>query len=209
MGGLIMVRHILAISGGGFSEEENAYIDEYLLKICRKNTPKKIGFVATASNDAPNYIEKFYRAFQSERPSHLTIEDFKSDKIQDIVNDLDIIYVGGGNTQYMLKIWKETGFAHVLIDAYYHGVILAGISAGAMCWFGTCYSEKNEHEYEQFAGLGILKGSFCPHYNDEERRIAFDYWASSQKGGPIYKLNDNENLHFKNEKLVAKISSYK
>ncbi|OXL85885.1 hypothetical protein BCV73_24515 [Paenibacillus sp. SSG-1] len=98
-----MDRTILAISGGGFSEEDQAYIDEYLLKIPRKQEPLKIAFIATASNDAQGYIDKFYKAFKNEQSSHLTINDFDTPHIQEIVNDLDIVYVGGGNTQYMLR----------------------------------------------------------------------------------------------------------
>lgn len=200
-----MERHILAISGGGFSEEEKAYIDEYLLKIPRKKRSLKIGFIATASNDAQGYIEKFYETFKTEQPSHFTTKDFESPNIQDIVNALDIVYVGGGNTQYMLEIWRKSRFDIALRNAYQKGVILAGISAGAMCWFETCYSEKNDAEYEEFKGLGMLKGSLCPHYNDEERRIAFNNWATTQKNSTFYILEDNENLHFKNEKVIAKI----
>lgn len=200
-----MERNILTISGGGFSEEEKAYIDDYLLKISRKQEPLKIAFVATASNDAQGYIDKFYEAFKAEQPSHITIKDFESPTIQEVVNALDIVYVGGGSTQYMLKIWQETGFDVVLRKAYQNGVILAGISAGAMCWFETCYSEKNEEEYEEFKGLGILAGSLCPHYNDEGRRIAFNTWATTKKNSTLYTLEDNENLHFRNEKLIAKI----
>lgn len=70
-----MDRHILAISGGGFSEKDKAYIDEYLLKIPRKREPLKIGFLATASQDAEGYISKFYDAFRTEQPSHFTIKD--------------------------------------------------------------------------------------------------------------------------------------
>lgn len=200
-----MERHILAISGGGFSEEDKAYIDEYLLKIPWKREPLKIGFLATASHDAEGYINKFYDAFQTEQPSHLTIKDLESPNIQEVVNTLDLVYVGGGNTQYMLEIWKKTNFDMVLKRAYRNGVILAGISAGAMCWFETCYSEKTDQGYEEFEGLGILKGSLCPHYNDEERRMAFDNWATTQTNRTLYTLEDNENLHFKNEQLIAKI----
>ncbi|MCM3745123.1 peptidase E [Sporosarcina luteola] len=200
-----MDRNILAISGGGFSEEDNAYIDEYLLKISRKQEPLKIAFIATASNDANGYIDKFYGAFNKEHPSHLTIKDFDSPNIQEVVDTLDIVYVGGGNTQYMLEIWRKTGFDIVLRNAYQNGVILAGISAGAMCWFETCYSEKNDEVYEEFKGLGILKGSLCPHYNDVERRLAFNNWATTKHNSTLYTLNDTENLHFKNEKLIAKI----
>ncbi|MCG3089706.1 peptidase E [Sporosarcina cyprini] len=200
-----MERHILAISGGGFSEN-TPFIDEYLLKICRKQGPIKIAFIGTASNDAPGYIDKFYEAFRAEEPSHLTSKDFESPAIQEVVNALDIVYVGGGNTHSMLEIWRRTGFDVVLKNAYQNGVILAGISAGAMCWFETCFSE-SEAGYEEFQGLGIVKGSLCPHYNEESRRLAFDAWASSRKGSPIYALRDNENLHFVNEELLAKITT--
>jgi len=200
-----MERTILAISGGGFSEKDKAFIDDYLLNIPRKQGKLKIAFIATASNDAQGYIDKFYKAFEVEQPIHLTIKDFQSTNIQDVVNALDIIYVGGGNTQFMLEIWRKTGFDNVLRNAYKQGVILAGISAGAMCWFEACFSEKNETEYEEFKGLGLLSGSLCPHYNDEVRRLAFDNWAIHQPKASLYTLKDNENLHFKNEKLVAKI----
>ncbi|RDI39153.1 peptidase E [Falsibacillus pallidus] len=201
-----MDTHILAISGGGFSTEENSFIDEYLVKITRKQGPLNIAFIAAASNDAQEYIDAFYHAFQSENPSHLTIKDFESPNIQEVVNDLDIIYVGGGDTRFMVEIWKKTGFDQVLRNAYQNGIIIAGISAGAMCWFETCYSENEEDKYEEFPGLGFLTGSFCPHYNDLKRRIEFDNWAAVQTNiSTFYRLEDNENLHFKNEKLAAKI----
>ena len=200
-----MKRHILAISGGGFSEED-AYIDDFLLKLCNKTKPKKICFIATASDESPDYIEKFYQRFQTEEPSHLMIADLNVENIQETVNSFDIVYIGGGNTYYMLNVWRETGFDQVMLKAYESGVIICGISAGAICWFEDCYSKRDE-AYVEFKGLGILHGSFCPHYNIEARRIAFDYWAEKQKDKPMYKLMDNENLHFINEKLVAKITT--
>ncbi|WP_433748031.1 Type 1 glutamine amidotransferase-like domain-containing protein [Falsibacillus pallidus] len=203
-----MDRHILAISGGGFSTEETSFIDEYLLKIARKQGPLNIAFIAAASHDAQGYIDAFYWAFQSEKPSHLSIKDFESPNIQEVVNDLDIIYVGGGDTRFMIEVWQRTGFDQVLRNAYQNGVILAGISAGAMCWFETCYSENEEDEYEEFPGLGFLSGSFCPHYNKDKRRNEFDNWAAVQTNiSAFYRLEDNENLHFKNEKLAAKITT--
>ena len=200
-----MERNILAISGGGFSKEEKAYIDEYLLKISRKEKKLKIAFIATASDDAQEYINRFYETFKTEQASHITIQDFESTNIQEIINSLDIVYVGGGNTQYMLRTWKRTHFDAVLRNAYRNGVILVGISAGAMCWFDTCFSEKNGKEYEEFKGLGILRGTLCPHYNDEKRRKAFDHWAKAQKDSNLYTLDDNVDLHFRNEKLIARI----
>lgn len=202
-----MERHIVTISGGGFSEETDAYIDNYIVRIKRKDSPIKICFVATASNDAQGYIDKFYSAFQHEEPAHLTIKDFSLPNIQAIVNAFDIVYIGGGHTQSMLKVWRSTNFDRVLINAYKQGVILAGISAGAMCWFEHCTSENSEQEYESFQGLGLLKGALCPHYNDPIRKQHFDEWAKKENLSPLYLLEDHENLHFINENCVAKIST--
>ena len=202
----MMNRHILAISGGGFSVEEDAYIDQFLLKLCKKTTPIKICFITTASDDSPDYIEKFYQRFQTEEPSHLMIADLNMENIQDAVNSFDIVYIGGGNTYRMLNVWREIGFDQVIMNAYKSGVIICGISAGAICWFEECFSKRDE-AYVEFKGLGVLRGSFCPHYNMEARRIAFDQWAMKQVDKPIYKLMDNENLHFINEQLVEKITT--
>lgn len=203
-----MTRQILAISGGGFSEMENAYIDKYLLKMKGTTSQLRIAFIATASNDAQGYIDNFYKAFAAQQPTHITIQDFELTNIQEIVNACDILYVGGGNTKFMLDVWRSTGFDTVLKNAYEHGVILAGISAGAMCWFEHCYSEGSSARYEYFKGLGLLKGSFCPHYNDVTRKAYFDAWSNAESIHPLFKLKDNENLHFVNEQCIANITTF-
>ncbi|MCH7323750.1 peptidase E [Solibacillus sp. MA9] len=202
-----MNRHILAISGGGFSEQQNAAIDQYLIQLTQKNAPVKIAFIATASNDNPHYIEKFHTSFQLHETTHITQQDFHRQDIQHIINAQDILYVGGGNTKYMLDCWNAAGFDGVLKNAYAEGIILAGVSAGAMCWFETCYSEV-DGRFIQFEGLGLLKGAFCPHYQESERQKLFDTWASTHNIVPSYTLTDNENLHFKNEQCVMKLTSY-
>ncbi|WP_445491230.1 Type 1 glutamine amidotransferase-like domain-containing protein [Niallia sp. 03133] len=202
-----IIRNIIAISGGGFSEEVNAYIDEYIIKQVSDCSFVNICFISTASNDADGYIHKFYQSFSTFNTSHITIKDMMNPSIQDIINTQHILYVGGGNTQFMLNKWKETNFDSVIKKAYNNGIILAGISAGAMCWFEKCYSERDDDTYEEFNGLGILNGSLCPHYNDPIRKKAFDLWESKQNYFPVYKLEDNQNLHFRNEELIARIDT--
>ena len=198
-----MERHIIAISGGGFSEVKNSSVDTYLLKIKRQDQPLRIAFIATASNDAQGYIEKFYAAFANERPTHITIQDFTRTDIQSYVNSLDIIYVGGGNTSYLLKTWRETGFDEVLKQAYKHGVILAGISAGAVCWFEHCYTQI-DGELQSIEGLGILRGSYLPHADDAS--IApFEAWGQRHHITPLYALKDEETIHFVNERYTLKL----
>lgn len=200
-----MQRHILAISGGGFSEQQHAAIDDYLLQLTNKKAPIQIAFIATASHDNEQYIEKFHRAFQPHQTIHIAQQDFLRTDIQELLNAQDIVYVGGGNTTYMLDCWRADGFDQVLKNAYAQGVILAGVSAGAMCWFEHCYSEV-EGQYVHINGLGFLQGALCPHYQEPERQQMFDNWIAQN---PItgYRLTDNENLHFKNEQFLMKLTS--
>lgn len=201
-----MNRHIVAMSGGGFSERSNAAIDNYLIQLTAKTTSVNIAFIATASNDNEQYIEKFHTAFQQHHTTHITKQDFHNPAIQTIINAQDIIYVGGGNTKYMLDCWQAAGFDEVLKNAYAQGVILAGVSAGAMCWFNHCYSEV-DGRYMQFEGLCLLEGAFCPHYQEAKRQQLFDDWVSTTSITG-YRLTDNENLHFKNEQCMMKLMSY-
>ena len=107
----------------------------------------------------------------------------------------------------MLEVWKETGFDELLLEAYNQGVILAGLSAGAMCWFETCFDEMDNGQYGEFQGLGILRGTFCPHYNVKERKQLFDDWLKTKGEITSYLIEDHEALHFKNETLVDRIVS--
>ena len=198
-----MERHIIAISDGGFSEVKNSQIDTYILNIKRQERPLRIAFIATASNDAQGYIDKFYEAFANERPTHITIQDFTRLDIQSYVNSLDIIYVGGGNTIHLLKTWRETGLDEVLKQAYEQGVILAGISAGAMCWFEHCYTQI-DGELQSVKGLGILSGSYLPHA-DKATIAPFEAWGQRHHITPLYALKDEETIHFVNERLTLKL----
>lgn len=47
----------------------------------------------------------------------------------------DLVYVGGGNTANLLAMWRVHGVDRALHDAWSDGVVLCGVSAGAICWF--------------------------------------------------------------------------
>jgi len=157
-----MYRQIFAISGGGFSMESESHLDQYLLQLVSGKEKVHICFIPTASQDAKGYIEKFYEAFRYQKPTHISIDKMRLGDVLEKLLSQDIVYVGGGDTHYMLEAWKETGFDELLLKAYNQGVILAGLSAGAMCWFDTCFSEIDNGQYEEFEGLGILKRYILP-----------------------------------------------
>jgi peptidase E len=91
-------RNIVAMGGGGFSEEpDNPLLDDYVLGLAGKKRPS-ICFLPTASGDAQGYIDKFRRAFPAgrARSSHLTL--FRPCGVEDAGGFLlaqDVIYVGG------------------------------------------------------------------------------------------------------------------
>ncbi len=203
-----VTRQIVAISGGGFSQQIPSFIDHYILSQIKTNERIKICFIPTASNDAQGYIDKFYSAFTHCDATHILQKDMNDIQIREKILAQDIIYVGGGNTKLLLDKWHAYQFGELLKEAYKSGVILAGISAGAMCWFDKCFSENQNNHYEEYNGLGILSGTFCPHYDDPERSMLFNSWLKNNATLQAYMLNDAETLHFNNEKLVAKIQCY-
>lgn len=170
--------HIVALGGGGFSEEsDNHLIDDYILAFARSSRPR-ICFLPTASGDAQSYIEKFHASFPPARAnaSHLTV--FSRCDVMDaraFLREQDVIYVGGGSTINLLAIWRAHGIDGMIRDAWLAGTVLAGISAGMVCWYEHFLTDSyiGGGLRPGFSGLGLLSGSACPHYDDPDRRAAF------------------------------------
>ena len=128
---------IVALGGGGFSmEPDNPLLDRYILGLTGKTRPR-ICFLPTASGDADGLIVKFYTAFGAERcqPVHLALFRRTVSDIRSLLLSQDVIYVGGGNTINMLAIWRAHGVDEILAEAWREGVVLAGLSAGSLCWY--------------------------------------------------------------------------
>ena len=126
---------IVAMGGGGFSmEPDNLALDRYVLGLVDRPRPR-ICFLPTASGDARGYVENFYAAFSSLpcEPSHLSPLDPSTADLRSFLLARDVIYVGGGSTRNLLVLWCEWGVDRILREAWRAGVILAGVSAGAIC----------------------------------------------------------------------------
>ena len=166
------IRQLIAMGGGGFTmEPENLALDGYVLEATGAETPA-VGFLASASGDSHAYIELFHAAFSTLpcRPSHLSLFSRTPD-LRAYLMSQDVIYVGGGNTKSLLGLWREWGLPALLREAWEAGVVLAGVSAGAVCWFDQCLSDAYEEDLRIVPCLGFLPGTCCPHYNgDPERR---------------------------------------
>ena len=94
-------------------------------------------------------------------------------KLEEHINEQDIIYVGGGNTKSMLAVWREWKLDEILHKAYINGTIMSGVSAGAICWFEKGITDSWKDHQAIIPCLGFVKGICCPHYDEEPERIPF------------------------------------
>jgi peptidase E len=202
-------RQIIAMGGGGFSvDPENPALDLYILKQARATNPK-VCFVPTASGDAVRYTANFYRAYRQFEcvPTHLSFFERTPD-LRSLALRQDVIYVGGGNTKSMLAVWRDWGFDSILREAWENGVVLAGISAGAICWFEQGITDSYADELKPMDCLGFLKGSCCPHYDGElDRRPSFHRLLQDNRIRPGYALDDCAAVHFVGDELHRSVVS--
>lgn len=204
------MRQIIAMGGGGFSmEPENLLLDTYILNQSPKEQPS-VCFVPTASGDQELYIKRFYLPFTELKclPSHLSLFEPNFTDLERYILEKDIIYVGGGNTRNMLVFWKEWGVDDILKKAYQNGTVLAGLSAGSICWFEEGLTNPLNGPLYKINGLGFLHGSHCPHYDGEEkRRFSYQRMLTTIEISAGYAVDDGAALHFIDEKVSKTISS--
>jgi dipeptidase E len=203
-------RHIVAMGGGGFSMDgDNPLLDDFVLSLARRKRAR-ICFIATASGDSDTYIRLFHDAFPPKRAhaTHLRLFDRSVVDLRTLVLEQDVIYVGGGSTANLLAIWRLHGLDRALRAAWNAGVVLAGISAGAMCWFECGVTDSfGKRPQPLKGGLGFLRGGFCPHYDGEtDRRPVLDRLIRA--GFPTtIALDDGAAAHFVGTRLTEVVSS--
>ncbi|HEY3967480.1 MAG TPA: peptidase E [Planctomycetaceae bacterium] len=168
------VRKILAIGGLYSDEGDNRPLMQYLLDLAGKPHPA-IGFIPTASGDAPSTIQRIDEIFSTLDCRLTRLEFFdRTPNVQSFVAAQDVILVGGGNTKSMLAVWREWGLAEILREAWHSGKVLAGWSAGAICWFEQGLTDSFADRLRPMECLGLLSGSCSPHYDREsDRRPAY------------------------------------
>jgi dipeptidase E len=202
-------RQIIAMGGGSFtSDTDNPALDLYVLAQARKPNPS-VCFVGTATGDHPAYIAKFYAAYSKLRcrPTHLPLFERTPD-LPKLLLAQDVIYVGGGNTKSMLGVWREWGLPQVLHRAWNAGTVLAGVSAGAICWFEMGVTDSWAGHLAPLPCLGWLPRTCCPHYDGEkERKPAVHEFVAKGLAPETLALDDGAAAHFVGRKLVKIVAS--
>jgi peptidase E len=195
-----MISRVLTLGGHDFtSRPGDRAVCELMLRLAttRAGGRPRICILPTASGDTSEQIGRFYTAFGERpcEPSDLSLFRLGSRpmELRDHLLEQDLIYVGGGSLLNLLAVWEAHDLSAILSLAWRQGVVLAGQSAGAMCWFEAGIT-KSSGKARPGAGLGLLGGSLCVHYNNEpDRRAAYlDAVADGMPGG--YGLDDYSGL---------------
>lgn len=164
---------LLCIGGGEIPRIKNGIklpyetreIDEEIVRISDKENPKLL-FVGTASTNSYNYFLVIKEIFENLGciVSNLDLlqDDLNMEDVKNSILNTDIIYVGGGNTRFMLEKWRELGVDKLFIEAYNKGIVCSGLSAGSYCWFKT--------NYDLIEGLGIINAVNCVHYEQKDEQ---------------------------------------
>jgi dipeptidase E len=204
-------RRILALGGGGFTEAEpSAALDALVLRLTGRRVPR-ICFLPTASGDQRDQVIRFQERFAvwpCER-SVLSLFHLAGARIDPHAHLLaqDAIYVGGGSMRNMLAIWREHGIDKTMHRAWEAGVVLAGVSAGAMCWFESGVS-RSGGALEAVPGLGLLSGSLSVHSDSDPARMRAHLRAvADQTLPPGYAADDSAGLLFAGTALRACVAS--
>ena len=175
--------NIVSIGGGSLKKKQTLPIDRYIVKLTGKKAPRAL-FIPTASGDSQDYCESFDRVYGGVlgcRTDHLLLYRRPEDRAGAArkIASADLIYVGGGNTLRMMKMWRRFGIDRMLIRVGRRGTVLAGLSAGAICWHewghsdSRSYSGRKKWSYIKVRGLGLLPGLYCPHLDGEKRDAPF------------------------------------
>ena len=192
------MKKIVAIGGGEIGRPgypvETTKIDKEIIRRTGKRHPKLL-FIPTASSDSESYFEVVKKHFGKRLGCqtdvlYLIKKRLTNKEIKKEIFQSDIIYVGGGNTLKMMKIWRKTGVDKILKEAYQKGVVLSGVSAGAICWFRRGLSDSRRFANPKanlikVSGLGLINALHCPHYDSKERKTALKKMMKKISGAAI------------------------
>lgn len=204
-----ITKKIIAIGGGGFTHESDDTLDQFFLDQCSKKKIK-LGFLATASKDDIKKISLFYKKFENKNLelSHFNLTQ-KIDGFSSWILNKDIIYVGGGNTSFMLDIWRKNSLDKIFKKAYENGIVLAGVSAGAGCWFDWILSDSVGPGLKPLKGISLISGSCTPHSSEEKRINQFELNIKNGELPPGLAIDDGVAVLFIDGKPSEVYSSRK
>ena len=202
------------MGGGGFMMEPgDSRLDAFLVELARERRGRErpnLGWIGTAGADSLDTWLRCQAAFAGRAiVSRLTLFERTVEDVDAWALDQDLIYVGGGNTASLLAVWRAHRVDRALAGAHEAGVVLAGLSAGAICWFEAGTTNSYGPTLQPLEGaLGFLSGSLCPHYHGEpERRPTYHRLVGDGTLPAGYAVDDEAAVVFDGPRLVEAVAT--
>ena len=202
---------MLAVGGGMLMPRDAVPLQvKYAIELTGQARPR-LCVLNTAVGDDPNAYLRFYDrlAETPARVRHLAL--FPMPNVtdpEDLLMSQDVIFVGGGSVANMVAVWRVHGIDEILRKAWHAGIVLAGSSAGGICWFEGGTTDSFGVRLRPFTdGLGMLAGSFCPHYNSEpERRPLYRRLVADGTLPDGVACDDGAGAHYVDETLAELVA---
>ena len=202
---------MLAVGGGMLMPRDAVPLQvKYAIELTGQARPR-LCVLNTAVGDDPNAYLRFYDrlAETPARVRHLAL--FPMPNVTDpadLLMSQDVIFVGGGSVANMVAVWRVHRIDEILRKAWHAGIVLAGSSAGGICWFEGGTTDSFGMRLRPFTdGLGMLPGSFCPHYNSEqERRPLYRRLVADGTLPDGVACDDGAGAHYVDEMLAELVS---
>jgi dipeptidase E len=199
------------MGGGGFTAGlDDPALDDLVLELTGTPRPR-ICLLPTAGGDSETQIRRYYETFGDRlcEPTHISL--FRLGRrpvpLREHLLSQDAVYVGGGSMVNLLAIWRAQGLDRILREAWEAGILLAGLSAGSMCWFEYGVTTSSGHP-EPARGLGFLPGSNSVHHDSEPARRPV-YLEAVRSGAipPGYAVDDGAALIFRGTSLEEVVTA--
>ncbi len=203
------MKKLVCIGGGEIPRFKNGVllpyetkeIDEEIVRLANKESPKFL-FVSIASSNPKEYFNGIRKIYEELGciVSHLDINKPYEEIEKDVLNS-DIIYIGGGNTKYLVEKLKTTNIDKLLIKAYNDGIVCAGLSAGSYCWF--------KYNYDLIEGMNVINAINCVHYDKKDKKAKAKFYTVIKENNLIgYAIDNCVALEFIDNRIKVVKSNY-
>ena len=172
-----MKRQILATSGGFLPRVDSGGarpggLIKRALAMSGQERPR-VTLIMTATGDDPGYLSLMYSALRELDcvVDHLALFPMPNHDPAEIISNSDVIWVGGGSVVNLLAVWKAHNLDSLLRQAWIDGTVLAGVSAGSICWHVAGPTDSYGKTLKPaLGGLGLLPYGNGVHYDSEKQR---------------------------------------
>jgi dipeptidase E len=200
---------IVAMGGISWEDDERLPLEDYWLGLTGAERPRVLVVPTAVAEKAELTLAIYEQLAGRAVVSQLSLFPWPPAELRELALAQDAIYISGGNTANALAIWRVHGFDAILREAWQAGVVLAGWSAGMICWFEAGVTDSFGPQLAGMRdGLGFLPGSACPHYDGEgERRPVYTRLVAEEGFPPGLAADDLVALRFDGTELAEVVSS--